>query len=368
MKARYGKNEVSAPRQVNPEAAELPPPRSRPASWLLKRKYRELICTHLGQILDRLFAEFTGLHFHIAWTKDGSNGWRSKLPAGCSVCCKLSGSPLHAECQTCGPRRLLKTLESKEGHRFTCRLGVRNYWVPIRVRHETLGIAYLQALEHTIDRRPAETVPSQRKRHRLHRSGAIVMSRLRFARAARLLRLIVEHVQTATLSDLRKADLSRAGRAVVALEREQARLRVTLERHLPATYQTPRKYGPESRTEQVVKDLLEQVELDYIKPITLQKFARDLGMNAAYLSDIFSSSIGIPFKTYLTELRLQRAKELLGNPAKNTSEIAFAVGYSSEDRFRSAFRKATGLSPRAWRETMQPNPAPVQGSFSSRDK
>ena len=357
MKARSGKTEVSAPRQVNPEAAGAPPPRSRPASWLLQRKYRELIRTHLGQILDRLFSEFTGLHFHIAWTTDCPNGWRTQLPTGCSVCCKLSGSALRPRCQTCGPRHLVNTLKSKEGHRFTCRLGVRNYWVPIRVRREILGIAYLQALKHTTRRRAAAKVFTPRRSGGLHRNGAIVMSRVRFARASRFLRLIVEHVQTATLSDLRKADLSSAGRAVVALEREQARLHVTLERHLPATRQTPRKSGPESRTEQVVKGLLDQIELDYGKPITLQKLARDLGMNAAYLSDVFSSEVGIPFKTYLTELRLQKAKELLGNSAKTTSEVAFGVGYSSEDRFRSAFRKATGLSPKAWRETMQLNPS-----------
>jgi two-component system response regulator YesN len=63
--------------------------------------------------------------------------------------------------------------------------------------------------------------------------------------------------------------------------------------------------------------------------------------------------IGIPFKSYLTELRLRKAKELLGDSGKAVSDVAFAVGYASEERFRSAFKKATGLSPRTWRETME---------------
>ena len=329
--------------------------RSLPGDRLRQGKYRELIRNHLGQVLDRLFAEFTSLHFHIAWTTESPKGWETELPTGCSVCCKLSGSPLRPECRDCGPRRLANALETCDGHRFTCRLGVRNYWVPIRVRRETLGIAYLQALEHNVQRSPAGKDFSREPGTGLHRSGAIVMSRVKFARAARFLLLIVQHVQTATLSDLRKADLSSAGRAVVALEREQARLHATLERHLPATRQTPRQFGPESRADQVVRSLLERVELDYGKPITLQSLAGEFGMNAAYLSDLFSNAVGIPFKTYLTELRLQKSKELLGDSAKTTSEVAFAVGYSSEDRFRSAFKKATGLCPKVWRETMQPD-------------
>ena len=105
--------------------------------------------------------------------------------------------------------------------------------------------------------------------------------------------------------------------------------------------------------EQIVHRLLECIELDYGKPITLQQYARELGMNAAYLSDLFSRAVGVPFKTYLTELRLAKAKALLGDPAKTASEVAYAVGYASENRFRLAFKKATGLPPKIWRETLR---------------
>ena len=76
-------------------------------------------------------------------------------------------------------------------------------------------------------------------------------------------------------------------------------------------------------------------------------------MNAAYLSALFSHAVGMPFKTYLTEVRLEKARELLGDPAKSISEVAAAVGYASENRFRSVFKKLTGLSPRMWRETFR---------------
>lgn len=332
------------------------------------RKYRELARKHLGKLFDRLFTDFTGLHFHVAWAPSDSTNWNArKSPTGCSVCCRLTKRHLEAQpvCQACGPKQLARALAMNgDGHLFICRFGVRNYWLPIRLRDEILGIAYLQALDG-----PAAGSVAGRKfapagSPHLRRANARVMSRLKFIRATRLLRLLVEHVQAVTLADLRKAELINAGRTVLALEKEQSRLHQTLKRHLPAAPPSPRRTGAESQPEQIVHRLLERLELDYGKPITLRYCAREMRMNTTYLSALFSRAVGIPFKTYLTDLRLEKAKALLGDPTRTAAEVAFAVGYASENRFRSAFKKAAGLSPRVWRETMQMNPPQPGSAFS----
>ena len=363
-RARSGKGRASRPPTV--PLADGPQGRSSIKSGaLLPGKYGKLIRHHFGKLLDRLFAEFTGVHFHVAWTPALPKQWDAQtLPTGCSVCCRLTGSPLLPDCRICGPKQLARALGTDgKGHRFTCRLGVRNYWFPIRVRGETLGIAYLQALEHS-NARPARKHSARTGPYRPRRAGAKVLSRLKFDRAARFLQHIVQHVQTASLSDLRKADLTSAGHAVLALEREQARLHDTLQRHLPPTPQAPRRSGPESHAQQIVNRLLECIEQRYAKPIMLRQCAAKLGVNAAYASSLFSRAVGVPFKTYLTERRLEKAKVLLSDPAKTASEVAHAVGYGSEDRFRIAFKKATGLSPKLWRETMQTNRPPPSPSTS----
>jgi AraC-like DNA-binding protein len=232
-----------------------------------------------------------------------------------------------------------------EGLRFTCRLGVRNYWSPIHIRGETVGIAYLQALADQPRKVPARKRPAH--------AGATVLTTLQFTWASRFLQHLVQHAQTASLADLRKADLTNAGRVVVVLEKEQARLHDTLKRHLPAKLEARRRSGPESHAEQVVLRLLERIDLDCGKAITLRSYAREVSMNASYLSDLFSRSVGRPFKTYLTELRVEKSKPLLGDTAMTVSDVAYAVGYTSENRFRAAFKHVTGLSPKAWRETMQ---------------
>lgn len=53
------------------------------ADAVSRQKYRELIRKHLGQLLDSLFAEFTGLHFHIAWAPTLPKQWDARtLPTG----------------------------------------------------------------------------------------------------------------------------------------------------------------------------------------------------------------------------------------------------------------------------------------------
>ena len=357
--AGSGKGVTSRPTNKARTAAPTPPSPCPPGEPLLHQKYRELIRKHLGKLLDALFTEYTGVQFHIAWAPAFPRQWDARsLPTGCSVCCRLTGSPLQRECRTCGPRRIARTLSANgNGHRFTCRLGVRNYWMPIRVRDQMLGIAYLQALDHSPARPRAWKHFARAAHTRLRRASARMLSRLEFARAVRFLQYIVQHVQTASLSELRKADLTSAGRAVLALEKEQARLHLTLKRHLPSPPQAPCRSRPESNAQQTVSRLIERIELDYAKPITLQHYARQLGMNAAYVSDLFSRAVGVPFKAYLTELRLEKAKELFSNRAKTAAEVAYAVGYSSESRFRMAFKKATGLCPSVWRQTMRTSSA-----------
>lgn len=341
---------TSAPALVGKTAGlNLAPPAPE---QLLQSKYRALTRRNLGPFFDRLFAEFTGLHFHIAWAPAGSHDWETRtLPTGCSVCCRLNGAPRLKACHHCGPRRLARALHADgKGHRFHCHLGVRNYWIPMRVRGVTFAIAYLQALSG----RPAGRRASKRAGH----AKTKVVPAAEFLRAGRLLRLIVQHVQTLDLAELRQAELSNAGRAVLTLEKEQARLQEVLQRHLPIRPEIARRSGPESHADQVVQSLMERIERDYATPITLRHCAGLLGLNAAYLSALFSRTVGLPFKTYLTEVRLERAKALLGDPAKNVSEVAAAVGYASENRFRIAFKKANGLAPKLWRETMQTTPLP----------
>lgn len=80
-------------------------------------------------------------------------------------------------------------------------------------------------------------------------------------------------------------------------------------------------------------------------------------MSAAFLSGLFSRTIGLTFKTCLTAVRMEKARELLSDPRWNISQVARAVGYASATRFGIVFKSITGVSPRRWRETLRMGPA-----------
>jgi AraC-like DNA-binding protein len=322
-----------------------------------------LIRKHFGTLLNHLFVEITGVHFHIAWATAPPHQWNTRiLPTACSACCRSRGSPGQPDCRSCGPRQLARALGTKGGgHPFTCRHGVRNFWLPIRLRHETLGLAYLQALDYSVHERPAGKCSARGARRRRGCEDARVMSRLKFAQAARFLRLIVQHSQAASLADLQQEDLANVQQVLRVFENVQKRLRKRLNGLMPAIREAPPVAQPKTRLERIVHAVLDRIQLDYAQPLTLAKCADDLQVNAAYLSHLFSSAVGLSFKTCLTEVRVEKARELLGDPAKNISEVARAVGYASANRFRIVFKNVAGLSPRLWRETLQMNPPPPAG-------
>jgi YesN/AraC family two-component response regulator len=185
---------------------------------------------------------------------------------------------------------------------------------------------------------------------------ARLMDRAVFTGASRFLRHIVSHVQTSSLADLQEEDLARFKQALHVSENVQTRLRKELRRVLPTLHKTSPVLRPQSRSERIVCAVLDRIQHDYAQPLTLRKCADDLQVNAAYLSDLFSHAVGLPFKTCLTEVRMEKARELLSDPAKNISQVAAAVGYASANRFRVAFEHANGLSPRKWRETLRTQP------------
>lgn len=102
------------------------------------------------------------------------------------------------------------------------------------------------------------------------------------------------------------------------------------------------------------RDVIEAAE-SYMKEhymsdeISLGNVASSVGMSASYFSSIFSQETGRTFVEYLTDIRMDKAKELLMCSNKKTSEIGFDVGYKDSHYFSSIFKKTQGCSPKEYR-------------------
>lgn len=84
-------------------------------------------------------------------------------------------------------------------------------------------------------------------------------------------------------------------------------------------------------------------------PWTLQKLATEVAASRSVLAERFAEIVGIPPIQYLTQWRLQLAADLLRRSNSKISAVAARIGYDSEAAFSRAFKRATGMSPGAYR-------------------
>lgn len=92
------------------------------------------------------------------------------------------------------------------------------------------------------------------------------------------------------------------------------------------------------------------VQEHYRESITLDDVCAAVGFSASYFSVLFKKETGEGFAKYLTNVRIDRAKELLQETDYPVAEICREVGYADVKHFVQTFRKATGLNPAQYRK------------------
>ena len=98
-----------------------------------------------------------------------------------------------------------------------------------------------------------------------------------------------------------------------------------------------------SQAEQYVKE-------NFCDPnISLISVANHVSMSAAYFSTVFSQTVGRSFITYLTALRIEKAKVLLKTTGMKLTDIALEIGYNEPNYFSHVFRKTVGMTPKEYR-------------------
>ncbi len=88
--------------------------------------------------------------------------------------------------------------------------------------------------------------------------------------------------------------------------------------------------------------------------ISLERVAAAVNVSPAYFSHLFKKEVGVSLISYITALRMEKAKNLLSCSNMKISEVARQVGYSDYHYFSGMFKRHAGLTPsefRAMRET-----------------
>lgn len=91
------------------------------------------------------------------------------------------------------------------------------------------------------------------------------------------------------------------------------------------------------------------IQEHYTENITLEELSRVTDRNPQYISAVFSKTCGMSLKEYITSLRVEAAKRLLRSTSIPIGEVALKTGYQDAKYFSRIFQKATGKSPREYR-------------------
>lgn len=95
------------------------------------------------------------------------------------------------------------------------------------------------------------------------------------------------------------------------------------------------------------------IEENISKDISLDQLAEYLGVSTFYLSKLFKEETGDNYISYVTELRLAKAKKLLQDDSLIIKEVTSLVGYNDQNYFSKLFKNKYGLSPTEYRETLK---------------
>lgn len=100
----------------------------------------------------------------------------------------------------------------------------------------------------------------------------------------------------------------------------------------------------------VISSAKKYIAENFAKNITLDDVSYNVNISPYYLSRLFKEATGQNFIDYLTELRIDKAKELLSQTQYSMKEICSMCGYSDPNYLSKSFKKKVGVTPTEYRE------------------
>lgn len=99
----------------------------------------------------------------------------------------------------------------------------------------------------------------------------------------------------------------------------------------------------------VLGNIEKDIQTHYAEDLSLKTLSEKYYLNSAYLGQIFKKKFGVSFKNYLTNLRVEKAAQLLLETDDKVYKVAEQVGYHDIDYFIDRFVEMKGCTPTKFR-------------------
>ena len=103
------------------------------------------------------------------------------------------------------------------------------------------------------------------------------------------------------------------------------------------------------KSENIIEIAKRYIQQNYHKNISLAEVSNIVSMNYSYFSKFFKKETGLSYVEYLTKIRMEEAKRLLGDPTNKVYEVSIKVGYENSKYFTRTFKNYFGASPKDYK-------------------
>ncbi|WP_163537010.1 response regulator [Gracilibacillus sp. YIM 98692] len=101
--------------------------------------------------------------------------------------------------------------------------------------------------------------------------------------------------------------------------------------------------------DKLIRDVKTYLNQHFNESISLNELAEKYHISPAYLSCLFSQKVNVTISEYVTQLRLNKAKDLLRTTKYKVREICQEIGYDNQRYFHLVFKKKVGTTPGEYR-------------------
>jgi len=105
-----------------------------------------------------------------------------------------------------------------------------------------------------------------------------------------------------------------------------------------------------SKSERLVDSIVQYLQEHFCDNISTTTLSERFGLSSNYITNLLKQELGIRYNDYITQLRMEYAKELLLSTNKSVKNITMDCGYYSQSHFTKLFVEKEGCTPLEYRK------------------
>ena len=106
----------------------------------------------------------------------------------------------------------------------------------------------------------------------------------------------------------------------------------------------------ETHSHHIIERVRDIIQSKYMEQLSITSLAEEVYLTPTYLCVVFKQETGQTVNEYLTQIRMQQAKQFLSDPHIKLYDVCYKVGYLSPSYFSKLFKKITMVTPSEFRD------------------